>query len=88
VWLDLIAAVVTLVAALLCLPEMRTVLRNNTGIRIGGVATALMVTVLVLCAMLSAGWPADPPPESTVATNQLVVSASQVNSVGAKTGLR
>lgn len=73
VWLDLLAAVVTLVAALLCLPEVRAALRDITGVRVGGVATALVVTVLVLGAMLSAGWPVAPPPESTVASTHLVV---------------
>lgn len=73
VWIDLPAAVATLFAALVCLPEVRAALHNRTGARIDGVTAALVAMVVVLGAMLSAGWPSSPPAESTVASSNLVV---------------
>jgi len=66
--LDLLAAVFALFAAFVCLPGARTALLERTGIRLGGVAAALMVMTLLLGAVLMTGRPVDPRPEGCVTT--------------------
>jgi len=58
--LDIPAAVATLLASVLCFPETRSSLAKVTGFRLGGLATASVVTALVLGAVMSTGWHAGP----------------------------
>ena len=72
---DLPDAVLVLLAALVCLPGARAALRERTGIRVGGMAAASGAVLLMLCAVLRAGWEADAPMPSAGATGAVVASA-------------
>lgn len=58
---DLSAAVLTLCAALLCLPAMRSAFRRRTGWRLGGACCAAGAAALMLAAILSVGTEQTPP---------------------------
>lgn len=58
---DLPAAVFCLTAAIVCLPGARADLRERTGIHVRGAVAASTTVVLLLCAVVRAGLPAEDP---------------------------
>jgi crotonobetainyl-CoA:carnitine CoA-transferase CaiB-like acyl-CoA transferase len=75
--LNMLAALAVLMAALLCLPEPRDAIWVRTGVRLGGISTALLAITLVLAALMSAGWQDEGLSTEVVADDVLVVSATQ-----------
>ena len=73
---DLPAAVFCLMAALVCLPGARADLRRRTGIHVGGVVAASATVVLLLCAVVRAGTPAEDPISSASAVAAVGISIS------------
>ena len=75
--LNVLAAVAVLMAALLCLPEPRDAIWVRTGVRLGGIATALLAMTLVLAALMTTGWQDDDPSTGAIDDEVLVVSTTQ-----------
>jgi hypothetical protein len=73
------SAVFALLASLLCLPGARLAIWAHTGLRIPGVGAASGAFMLLLCAVLSAGWQADAPMASAGAGELVVVSSSSTS---------
>jgi anti-sigma-K factor RskA len=67
------AALTVLLAALLCFPEPRDALWMRTGIRLGGVATAMLAMTLVVVALTLAGWLGDSPAAGAGGVAEVVV---------------
>ncbi len=70
------AAVLLLLATLLCLPGNRAACRRNTGLRLGAGLSATGVAALLLGAVLSAGWQTKLPISLEATTVGLVVAAT------------
>jgi hypothetical protein len=73
---DLPAAVFCLTAAIVCLPGARADLRERTGIHVRGAVAASTTVVLLLCAVVRAGLPAEDPISSASAAAAVGVSIS------------
>jgi hypothetical protein len=73
---DLTAAVLALLAALLCLPGARAAWHERTGLRVGGALTASGAMLLLLCALVRTGLETEVPTSSDPANAALVVSSS------------
>jgi hypothetical protein len=73
---DLPAAVLALMAALVCLPGARAAILESTGLRVGGAVAASAAAVLLLGAVVRTGLPFEAPTPSGEATGVLLVSTS------------
>ena len=73
---DLLAAVLALMAALVCMPGARTAIFERTGVRVGGAVAALTAVVLLLGIVVRMGLPSEAPTSSGDVTGVLLVSTS------------